>query len=160
MDFLYLGSEITQNFTWQKSTFTNCIHQLEQATSKAQNKNTARHVWCLTTMNTFIEALSFLSQVSQLPSSCDTFSFFCNTVFETDKAEWSKCLETYGEPQVWSFDLWNWKVLHKEQTLSTVVLYIIINPYKLFCFQSNQMCYMSPLCTGYHTPKENGACVL
>lgn len=30
----------------------------------------------LTTMNTVIEALSFLSQVSQLPSSCVMFFFF------------------------------------------------------------------------------------
>lgn len=56
------------------------------------------------------------------------FFFFFNNVFENDEAEWSKCLETYGELLVWSFDLWDWKVLHKEQTLSTVVLFVISNP--------------------------------
>lgn len=77
--FFSLLGESTQKLTWQKSTFTNCIHlfkavdQKEQGISKAQNENTSRHAWCLTTMNTFIEALSFPSQVSPLPSSCDTF---------------------------------------------------------------------------------------
>lgn len=62
------------------------------------------------------------------------FFFFYNIVFETDEAQWSKCLETNGEPLFWSFDLWDWKVLHKEQmmTVPTVVLYIIINFFLFF----------------------------
>lgn len=47
------------------------------------------------------------------------------------------------------------RCFHKEQmmTVPTVALYIIISPYQLF-FQSQHMCYMSPLCTGYRAPKE------
>lgn len=103
------------NSTWQESTFTNCIHPLKAsdqlewgAISKARNENTNRRVWCLTTMNAFIEALSFL-----FPSvtTVQLLWHFFFSVFETDKARWSKCRETNGEPPVWSFDLRDWKVL-------------------------------------------------
>lgn len=67
---LLLLRESAQKLTWQESTFTNYVHllkaadQLEKAISKVQNENTNRHVWRLTTMNAFMQALSFLSQVS------------------------------------------------------------------------------------------------
>lgn len=81
-----------------------------------------------------------------LRSSGDNSIFFLSFIlphpsfiaFETDEAQWSKCSETNGEPLFWSFDLWDWKVLHKEQmmTVPTVVLYIIIIPYQLFLFKA------------------------
>lgn len=67
---LLLLRESAQKLTWQESAFTNYVHllkaadQLEKAISKVQNENTNRHVWRLTTMNAFMQALSFLSQVS------------------------------------------------------------------------------------------------
>lgn len=113
-----------------------------------------------------------------LRSSGDNSIFFFSSSFSLTppslplklmKRNDQKCSETNGEPLFWSFDLWDWKVLHKEQmmTVPTVVLYIIIIPYQLFLFKA-ATCAVCP----YFVPatvhgkakkkrkKREGVCVL
>lgn len=103
-----------------------------------------------TTMNAFMRALSIPSQVSLAELWWQFYFFFPfspllhspstppSLPLKLMKRNDQKCSETNGEPLFWSFDLWDWKVLHKEQmmTVPTVVLYIIIIPYQLFLFKA------------------------
>lgn len=156
---LLLLRESAQKLSWQESTFTNYVHLLKAADQlEKSHQQSAEREHKQTRLAPNNNERLHASAIFSLPSvTCRALvtNFFFSPflppphpppptppspfiVFETDEAQWSKCSETNGEPLFWSFDLWDWKVLHKEQmmTVPTVVLYIIIIPYQLFLFKA------------------------
>lgn len=171
---LLLLRESAQKLTWQESTFTNYLHllkaadQLEKAISKVQNENTNRHVWRLTTMNAFMQALSFLSQVSLAEL---LWQFFFSPFSPSQPSHPSLSLHC----------LWNWwsamiKMLGDKWRASVLEFWFVrlegatqrtnddsshcsslyhYHPLSTFSFQSSHMCGVSLLCTWYCT-REKG----
>lgn len=134
----------------------------EKAISKVQNENTNRHVWRLTTMNAFMRALSFPSQVS-LAELWWQFYFFSllhspSPLLHCLWNWWSAMIKMLGDKwrasvlEFWFVRLEGATQRTNDDSSHCSSLYHY-HPLSTFSFQSSHMCRVSLLCTRYRTRK-------